>query len=169
MILRMFQRADRLIGLACKWGVIGCLLGLFFLLLIAVIVRMVPVLAISGYDEIVEWLFVWMTFLGALALWREGALYRVTLIEAAVPPPLRRLIMVMSQMLMLALALVMTVKGYEFIVSAGETTPFLGIDKTYWYVSVPATGAIMALYSAIGLWRAIRGGLVSEESGPILG
>lgn len=169
MIMRMLQRADRFVGFACKWGVIGCLLALFFLLLVAVIVRMVPVLAISGYDEVVEWLFAWMTFLGALALWREGALYRVILIEAAVPAPLRRVITIMSQMLMLVFALVMTIKGYEFLRDAGETTPFLGIDKTYWYVAIPVTGLIMSIYSIAGLWRAIRGEIALEDGGTILG
>ena len=169
MITSMLRRVDSLIGRACKWGVIGCLLALFFLLLVAVIVRMVPVLAISGYDEVVEWLFVWMTFLGALALWREGALYRVNLIEAAVPVLLRRAITIMSQTLMLVFALVMTVKGFEFLRDAGETTPFLRLDKSYWYVAVPATGAIMSIYSIAGLWRAVRGEMALEDSGTILG
>ena len=168
-MLSTLRRADDLVGFICKWGVIGCLLGLFFLLLIAVIVRMVPVLAISGYDEVVEWLFAWMTFLGALALWREGSLYRVILIEAAVPAPVRRLISVMSQLLMLVFALVMAIKGYEFLRDAGETTPFLGIDKGYWYASIPIVGAIMVIYSIAGVWRAATGDNGPTESGPILG
>src|SRR5690606_35200894 len=86
VMLAVLQRTDRIIGFICKWGVIGCLLGLFFLLPLAVVVRIVPFVAISGYDEIVELLFAWLTFLGALALWREGALYRVVVIESALAP-----------------------------------------------------------------------------------
>jgi len=169
MILGALQRVDRAIGSICKWGVIGSLLGLFFLLLVAVIVRMMPTLSISGYDEIVELLFAWMTFLGALALWREGALYRVVLLEQSVPEPIRRAITVLSQTLMLLLALVMAFKGYEFLRDAGEITPFLGIDKGYWYLAVPATGALMAVYSAAGLWSALRGERTGGDGGTILG
>lgn len=165
---RLLQTMDRVVASLCKWGVIGCLLGLFFLLLIAVVVRLVPVIAIAGYDEIVEWLFAWLIFLGALALWREGALYRVVLIELSVPPLLRRAISVMNQLLMLGFALVLTIKGYEFLREAGETTPFLGIDKGFWYVVIPAVGSLMTLYSTVGLWRALRGERVMDD-GTILG
>jgi hypothetical protein len=50
----VLRAIDRAIGAVCKWGVIGALLGLFFLLLLGVVVRIVPVLPISGYDEVVE-------------------------------------------------------------------------------------------------------------------
>lgn len=163
------QRIDRAIALICKWGVIGSLLGLFFLLFAGVVVRLIPMLSISGYDEIIELLFAWMVFLGALALWREGALYRVVLLEQSVSEPIRRAIAVLSQALMLLFALVMTIKGYEFLREAGEITPFLGIDKGYWYLAVPTTGALMAIYSAVGLWKALRGERVGGEGGTILG
>jgi TRAP-type C4-dicarboxylate transport system permease small subunit len=168
-MIALLSAADRAVAFICKWGVIGCLLGLFFLLLLAVIVRLLPIFALSGYDEIIELLFAWMTFLGSLALWREGSLYRVILIENAVSEPLRRAIGVMSQGLMLAFALVMAVYGYEFLINAGETTPFLGINKGFWYVAVPLTGAIMAIYSVIGLWRAALGQPPAGEGGTIIG
>ncbi len=159
---------DRLVGTACKWGAIACLVGLFVLLLVAVTGRMVPALSMSGYDEIVEWLFAWLTFLGALALWREGALYRVTVIEAALPAPARRALAVMTRCLMLLFALVMTVMGHEFVRDAGEITPFLGLDKTWWYMVVPLVGAVMSLYALAGMWRALTGADETRE-GAIIG
>ncbi|WP_144300135.1 TRAP transporter small permease [Elioraea rosea] len=160
---------DRAVGHACKWGAVACLLGLFLLLLVAVVGRMVPALSISGYDEIIEWLFAWMIFLGALALWREGALYRVTVIEAALPGPARRVLAVFTRSLMLLLALVMTVMGHAFVRDAGEITPFLGLDKTWWYMVVPLTGAIMTLYAVAGLWRALTTPPEAEAAGSIIG
>ena len=153
----LLDHLDQFVGHFCRWGVILCLLGLFILLGTAVIVRTIPFVTISGYDEIVEFLFAWLTFLGALALWRENGLYRVMLIEAAAPAPIRWLFGVLTQSLMLAFALTLAIKGHEFLQYAGERTPFLGADKTWWYLSVPATGAIMSLYSAVGLARAIFG------------
>ncbi|WP_291299195.1 TRAP transporter small permease [Elioraea sp.] len=154
---------DHLVGQLCKWGAVTCLSGLFVLLLVAVIVRMVPALSFSGYDEIVELLFAWMVFLGALALWREGTLYRVTVIETALPLATRRMVRVFTRALMLMVALVMAVMGHAFVRDAGEITPFLGLDKTYWYVAVPLTGAIMSVYAIAGLWRALRG--IEDEAG----
>jgi TRAP-type C4-dicarboxylate transport system permease small subunit len=156
VITRIFAAADRAVAAVCKWGVILCLSALFFLLLLAVLVRMVPVLAIAGYDEVIELLFAWLTFLGALALWREGTLYRVVLAEQAAPPCVRQVIEFTIHVLMLVFALVLALKGYEFLRDAGEITPFLGADKAYWYAALPVCGAIMAVYSVSGLWRVVR-------------
>lgn len=166
---RALRALDGLVGQVCRWGAIGCLCGLFCLLLVAVIVRLVPSLTLSGYDEIVELLFAWLIFLGALALWREGALYRVTVIEAALPRPARRALAVAMRALMLGFALVMAAQGQAFVRDAGEITPFLGLDKTYWYMAVPLVGAIMALYAAAGLWRALRGAEAEDGRGSVIG
>lgn len=164
----LIDRADRLVGLICRWGVIACVVGLFLLLALGVVTRIVPLVSVAGYDEIIEFLFAWLTFLGALALWRENALYRVMIIETNAPPALRRVIAVMTQALMLFFALTLAIKGHEFLLYAGERTPFLGADKTWWYLSVPLAGALMSLYSAIGLVRALSGQLQKAEQAPNL-
>jgi TRAP-type C4-dicarboxylate transport system permease small subunit len=157
VILSLLSVLDRLVGAFCKWGVILCLVGLSALLLLAVLVRFVPGISLTGYDEVIEWLFAWMSFLGTLALWREGSLYRVGFLDDLLSGWRKRLLGVFNQILMLGVALVFTVNGYEFMRDAGETMPFLGIDKGYWYLAIPATGALMALYSVAGIWRAARG------------
>lgn len=164
----VLESVDRAIGAACKGGVIGALLGLFALLLLGVLARLVPALPVSGYDEIVELLVVWMTMLGAVALWREGGLYRVVVLEEMAPPPLRRALAVLRHVLMLAFALVLLVKGVEFVRDAGETTPFLGIDKSYWYLALPVPGALMTAYSLSHLWQALRGRDVPAPGGSIV-
>ena len=159
---------DGVIGCLCRWGVIGALLGLFFLLLLGVMVRFAPVLPISGYDEVVELLVVWMTMLGAVALWREGALYRVVVIEEMARPAVRRAIAMLHHALMLGFALVLLVKGLEFVRDSGETTPFLGIDKAYWYLALPIPGALMVIYSIAGVWRTWQGRKTLADGGSIV-
>lgn len=169
-MIAILQRIDKAVAFACKWGVIIALVGLFLLLLAGVVVRAVPVVSITGSDEIIEFLFAWLTFLGAVALWREGSLYSVTLIIAAVPPAVQHLIEVAIKLLMLAVALVLAVKGYEFVVGSGETTPFLRFDKAWWYASIPVGGGLMCLYSVAGLVKSFRGRFDGTRSaGDLLG
>jgi len=160
--------ADRLVATLCRWGVVGALIGLFVLLLLAVVVRFLPVLPISGYDEIVELLVIWLTMLGALALWREGALYRVTVVEASLPPSLRRAVVIGQQLLMLTFALLLVLWGSKFLLVAGETTPFLGADKSWWYAALPGPGVLMVVYSLAGLWRACLGRTALGDSTSIV-
>ena len=76
---------DRTVAAAIRWGAILSLLVILTLLSLGVLVRAVPVFSMSGYDEIIELLMAWLTFLGAAALWREGALFRVELLELVLP------------------------------------------------------------------------------------
>jgi TRAP-type C4-dicarboxylate transport system permease small subunit len=169
-MMTALKAADRMVALACKWGVIASLIGLFALLLAGVLTRMVPVISITGSDEIVELLFAWLTFLGTVALWREGALYNVTLILFLVPNGVRRGIEVAIKFVMLSVALVFLIKGYEFVVGSGETTPFLRLNKAWWYASVPVCGALLCAYSIAGLVLSYRErGNEKPTSGSLLG
>lgn len=158
------SRADRTVALACRWSVIGCFLGLFLLLSLGILQRLLPLLKVPGYDELVELLFIWMTFIGSLALWREGVLYRVEAIDRLLGPRAARVLAVLVNLAMLALAAILAWKGWDFMTGAGETTPFLQIDKVYWYAAIPVCGSLMAIYSLVGLWRALRGEIRAPET-----
>ncbi|WP_340109022.1 TRAP transporter small permease [Pikeienuella sp. HZG-20] len=163
-MMTLLKSLDRLVFLICKWGVILGLAALFLLLGANVLTRTIPFITLAGYDEIVELLFAWMTFLGAVALWREGGLYKVAVVAQSAPRPLRRVIDLLIRALMLILALAMAVKGAEFVRYSGETTPFLRLDKAYWYAAVPTAGALMTVYSVVALVRFALGHDLEKET-----
>jgi TRAP-type C4-dicarboxylate transport system permease small subunit len=70
---------------------------------------------------------------------------------------------------MLALAAVLALKGWDFLIESGETTPFLQVDKAYWYAAIPFCGAVMCIYSLVALWRALRGDLAAPAGVVTLG
>lgn len=148
---------DRLVGQICRWGVILAMLGLFALLLLGVVGRSISALIVPGYDEIVELLVVWLIMLGAVALWRDGALYRVAALEGALPPGGRLAVALAQQAIMLGFALILVWWGTVFLLDSAETAPFLGLDRAWWYAALPVSGVPMALYSIAGLWRSWRG------------
>lgn len=157
MIRAALGRIDGFVAIACRWIVTGCFLGLFVLLALGILQRMLPLFKVPGYDELIELLFIWMTFIGALALWREGALYRVDAFERVLQARGRRALAVATHLAMLALALILAYAGWDFLRQSGETTPFLQIDKAYWYAAIPVCGTLMAVYSLAGLWRVLHG------------
>ena len=163
-MMTMLKALDRYFALVLKYAAIACFIGLFILLALGVIVRSFPVFVISGYDEIIELLFAWLTFVTTVALWREGALYRVTVIEDALPARFQPALEVLIQICMLTFALILVVYGIRFVEMSNETTPFLQIDRIYWYSSLPICGVFMAVYSTIGLVRSLRGKLALEKN-----
>ena len=169
MIGTVLTRLDLAVVRLCRWSVNACFLGLFLLLSLGIIQRMVPFIKLSGYDELIELLFVWMTFVGSVALWREGSLYRVEIIDELLGRRARQLLAVVIQTALLLLAAMLTLKGWDFMLAAGEITPFLQLDKTYWYAAIPVCGALMTIYSVAALWRALCGRLDDEPKGITLG
>ena len=156
-VLRLVQSVDKMIARALHVAVIACIVVVMVLLAMGIFFRAVPVFSMTGYDEIIELLFAWMTFLGAAALWREGALFRVEFLQNLAPPRLRLLLDVIVRLLMLLFAVAFTVQGWIFSVGTIETTAFLMWPKNGWYFSMPASGALMVVYAAAGLFRIARG------------
>ncbi len=169
MIGTALSRLDKAVKRLCRWSVNACFLGLFLLLALGIIQRMVPFIKLSGYDELIELLFVWMTFVGSVALWREGSLYRVEIVDDLLGHRARQVLAILIQFAMLMLALLLAIKGWDFMLAAGETTPFLQLDKTYWYAAIPVCGTVMSVYSVAALWRALRGKLDINHEGITLG
>jgi len=169
MILDLLRAADRFVALFCKYVAITCFLALFVLLGSAIILRLAPLFTIQGYDEIVELLFIWIVMLTSLALWREGALYRVVIFEDLLAPQAQRALEILINLAMLAFALILAFYGWEFMQLSGETTPFLRLDKAWWYAAIPLCGALMALYSLVWLWRVIRGKSGLETTATLIG
>lgn len=167
-MMTLLTAADRLIAALCKAGAVACMLGLFVLLALAIVLRLLPLFTIQGYDEIVELLFIWLVMLTSLALWREGMLYRVVLFEELMPRAARRVVEIFINLAMLAFALVLLVYGIDFLRMAGETTPYLRLDKGWWYGAIPGCAALMAIYSIVWLLRVIRGGAL-ESSATLVG
>jgi TRAP-type C4-dicarboxylate transport system permease small subunit len=153
----ILKKLDLAVFLVCKWGVIIAIITLFLLLFAGVVTRLVPFISITGYDEIIEFAFGWLTFLGAVALWRDGTLYRVMIVPTLAPDYVQRPVEFCIRILMLGVALVLLIKGTEFALGSGERTPFLRLDKIYWYAAVPTAGLLMTIYSLVGLIRLTLG------------
>jgi len=68
---------DRSLIISLRWLTLVCFVALLILLSGVVFVRFVPITSLGWSDEIVEWAFAWMVFMGAAALWRDNEHFRV--------------------------------------------------------------------------------------------
>ncbi len=136
--------------------VIVALVAMLALLALGVVVRTFPVIPLAGYDEIVELLMAWMTFLGAALLWGEGSLYRVDVLTSRFRPGVARLVGLGVRVVTLVFATVLTMEGWRVAVLSAETTPFLRFPKSLAYASMPVAGVIMIGYALVGIGRALR-------------
>ena len=139
-----------------RWSVIVSAVGCLVFLALGVVGRKVILFNVSGNHEIVEILFAWGTFLGAAALWREGALLQVGVVGLILPRAAAWCLDVAIQAGMLGFAVLLIVYGWDLATAIQEFTPFLQAPKFYWYLSLPVSGAIMVVYSVVALWDLVR-------------
>jgi TRAP-type C4-dicarboxylate transport system permease small subunit len=164
--MKVLAELDRLFAAFLRAFVIAALTLTLVLITLGVIVRVMPVFSMSGYDEVIEWLIAWMTFAGTIALWRQGLLFRIDLISMLPSRLAVRSINVLTQVLMLVFAVIFTWKGWEFAVDSTETMPFLFVSKIPWYASMPVCGAFMIVYAITNLVRTALGIPVLSGTSP---
>lgn len=146
---------DRWVQGAGRIAVTLALLAIMALLTFGILIRIFPVASVTGYDEIVELLMAWMTFLGAAMVWGEGSLYRVDVLIDRLPPGPGWAVGLFVRLAMLLFALVFTVEGWRVAILSAETTPFLRFPKSIAYASMPVAGLVMIAYTLAAIWRAL--------------
>ena len=119
---------------------------------------------IAVSEEVSRWLFVWMTFLGALVALKEHGHLGTDMLVARLSRRGKQICLALSQLLMLGIT------GLIFVGSLAQS-------RINWDVEAPVTGAPMAVVYAAGvvfavpaallllreLWRTLSGRLREDE------
>ena len=147
-----------------RWSVIGCVVGCFLVLALGVIGRIFTLVNQSASPEFIEILFAWGTFLGTAMLWRERALLRVDFVLHMLPPTPAWILKIVIELGMLTFATLMVYYGWDFATAITEYTPFLLVNKVYWYLSIPVSAAIMAGYSVAALYQLLTDPLLGPPA-----
>jgi TRAP-type C4-dicarboxylate transport system permease small subunit len=151
-------KIDRVLALALRWGSIVCLIGLIIFVAAGVIVRFVPVFSMGWADEIVEFGFAWMVFLGAAALWRGRSHFRVDLLPLRLASTRGGPILgIILSLLALIFFLVFTYQGSVLSIKATDRSPILELPRYLWYGVIPLSGMVIIGYTIRDLWSFFRG------------
>ncbi len=102
----------------------------------------------SWSEEAALTLMIWFVSLAAAAGVRQGFHIRIVAVEDAVPPGVRKVMQIASNLVVAACGLAMLVWGGELVVLTWDhVIPSLGISRGLAYLGLPISGALMALYA----------------------
>jgi TRAP-type C4-dicarboxylate transport system permease small subunit len=141
-----------------------CLLVMVLMVFGNVVLRYVFNSGIAASEELSRWLFVWMTFLGAVVALKDHGHLGTDMLVGRLPPMGKRICLAISQLLMLWIT---------WLIFAGS----LAQTRINLDVEAPVTGAPMAVVYASGvvfavpaallllreLWRTVSGQLRDDE------
>ncbi|MDB5474279.1 MAG: tripartite ATP-independent periplasmic transporter, DctQ component [Devosia sp.] len=138
------------------WVFTGLLVAL---VTVNVVARYIFGVGILWAEEASRLLFVWAVFLGAYIALTRGGHMALEVVVRAMAPGLRRYVVMISWVLVVAFLVVLVVAGSGLVGTTmrfGRTTPILGISAAWTYLAVPAAALLMtlsAMEQAIRSWR----------------
>jgi len=152
-----FKKSEQALAQIMRWGSIACLVGLLFFVSAGVFVRFVPISSMGWSDEIIEFGFAWMVFLGAAVLWRGRSHFRVEVLPQRLAGKTSgRVLEICLSLCALAFLLLFTYEGSLIAIRATDRSPILELPRTLWYMVLPISGVTMIGYTIRDLWLLIR-------------
>ena len=131
--------------------------ALLFLLSAIVFVRFVPLTSLGWSDEIVEWSFAWMVFMGTAVLWRDNEHFSIQWLPQKLKgKAFGKWLGIAVEILSIFFLAIMTYYGAMLTISAHDRSPILELPRHIWYLCVPLAGVTMIGYSVRNLIRAVK-------------
>ncbi len=148
---------DRFWGKVLKGITLWNFVALLFLLSAIVFVRFVPLTSLGWSDEIVEWSFAWMVFMGTAALWRDNEHFSIQWLPHKLKgKALGKWLEVAVEILSIFFLAILTYYGAMLAISAHDRSPILELPRHIWYLCVPLAGLTMIGYSVRNLIRHLK-------------
>jgi TRAP-type C4-dicarboxylate transport system permease small subunit len=164
-ILDILSAIDRGLGFGLRWLCIGCISILLVVLSAVVAIRFFPIAHLSWSDEVVEWCFAWLVFMGAAALYRESEHFCVDLLTCRLERrPSGFALSLFTEGLCAVFLILFTYYGYRLTAAANDRSPILEWSRRLWYACIPLAGAIMTAYSIRNIARVVVKFLAQKRS-----
>jgi len=147
---------DRVLVFTLRTTCVLCFSLLLLLLAGNVFVRYFPVTAFYWFDEVVEWMFAWMVFFGAAALWARDEHFRLAWInEKLKGTPAGHLAAAALEVISLFFIFIFFYQALQLTMLARDWTPVFNVSRRCLYVCMPISGLIMVIYSIRNISREI--------------
>jgi TRAP-type transport system small permease protein len=152
--LGLLPAFDRGLVFTLRLICICCLCLLLLLLSGNVFVRHFPIAAFYWFDEVVEWMFAWMVFFGAAALWARDEHFKLEWINKKIKGTMAgHLVAVGLEVISLFFLAVFFYQALRLTALAKDWTPVFNVSRRYLYVCMPISGLIMVGYSIRNVLR----------------
>lgn len=163
--MKFWTTFDRIVIAILRTIALLCFVTLMVLLTAVVFVRFVPVTSLGWSDEIVEWAFAWMVFMGAAVLWHDNDHFRVTWLEEKLRGKKSgQALDFFVKTLSIIFLGVLTYYSFNLMIRAHDRSPNLELPRHLWYACLPLSGGVMIIYSIRNLVQDVLGIIRGKNS-----
>lgn len=158
---------SRLIDTLCRafgWLMVACMALMVLMVFGNVVLRYGFNAGITVSEELSRWLFVWMTFLGAIVGLHRRAHLGTDMLLVALPRVGQKLCFVAAHALMLFICVLMAQGAWaQTVINLGTTSAAMQVPQAWLYASGVVFAVLAALILLHDLWRLLSGRLAPDE------
>jgi TRAP-type C4-dicarboxylate transport system permease small subunit len=126
---------------------------------------------IAWGDELTQFAFIWLVFLGAVAAMKTDSHYSLTLLIDNVPRPLAVLLGVLGDLTVIAICSAFAWYGLKLMqLFSFQTSPSLELPMSVIYASLPLSSLLMIIVRIVKMVERVRvnllGGKPAQEQAP---
>lgn len=158
---------QRFIDLVCRaFGAVMvlCLVAMVVMVFGNVVLRYGFNSGITVSEELSRWLFVWMTFLGAVVALKSHAHLGTDLLVSRLPPGGKKLCLGATHLLMLFLCAAMARGGWQqMLINLDTTSAVMQVSLAWFYASGVVFAVLAALVIVHEFFRLVTGRLEERE------
>ena len=166
-MFKLFAAIDSLLATTLRWVMIVMMATMTIAVFAQVLFRYLLNAPLSWSEELSRFAFVWLCFLGAAYLVRDGQHLRVTAIESNVPRGARAVLRVIQYVGALLCIAVFLHGGIGIVGNEwGQVSPATGLRMGYVYGVIPVAAALMVLWTVASAIAEIRRGFEPDVPGP---
>lgn len=160
MLRTLIDRYCRLLGTA----MVACLALMVVLVFGNVVLRYGFNSGLTISEELSRWLFVWMTFMGAIVALNERGHLGTDALVSRLSPRGKKACLVLAHILMLYLCwLLLRGAWTQAVINAGSTSAVMEVPVAWLYASGVLFAVSGAVILAHNLWRLVTGQLSEDE------
>jgi len=164
--MTFFRQAERAFVAFNGWVVILCLVVMSGVVFTNVGLRYLTTQSIPWADEVARYLMIWMTFLAAGLVLRQGGHVAITNLQEALPTRIQQVLRAGLVLLLLGFFGYMVWVGHDYMTRMGrQLTPATRISFWYVYLAMPVGFALLIAHLLLIAPRFIRAGQQLEDEG----
>jgi TRAP-type C4-dicarboxylate transport system permease small subunit len=156
----MVQKSIDAICRAFSFLMVACLALMVLMVFGNVVLRYGFNSGITVSEELSRWLFVWMTFLGAIVAIRSHSHLGTDSLIARLPPLGRKVCYVLAHVIMLSMCWLMARGAWQqTVINYGTSSAVMEVSMAWFYASGVVFAVLAALILAHELWKLVTGRL----------
>ena len=113
--------------------------------------------ALSWYDEVARYLFIWIAFIGAAVAVRRKLHFFIHLIVARLERRMKFVMETLSCAIIMGFSIFLTFQGFRVMEGASaQVSPTLNLNLSWILLVIPIHGVLCFLYGGLNFWQSLK-------------